>query len=1219
MQNPILKPAFSRSLIIFLCCLLSLCLSSTALFAQSAKARTDSLNKARQQTQDSTRTALENQRNAQKQKIEATRAGQKTFLDSTRNARQHNLDSLKASRKKVTDSLVSIRKYRESKRYKDSVLRSRNQKIETVRNAQKARFDSLKAIRQHSTDSMIAIRKHTTDSAKFIQKKRTDSLLVIRKYRESKRFRDSVIVVRKVKMEELAKVRKTHNDSLFAYRKTIIDSSKAARKHIIDSTTTVRTKMLDSLKAVRKVKTDSLAKIKADKEKAQKAKEKQKESMANMNFELKLKKKRSVYTNNKMLKKKWSLPRQVVQNTYTRYNYYFNASRKMEEAKLNMQRIAKDEFNKPIALFSFDPNRDSTVLSADMDSVIQKASVGIQIHDPRTKWGDDLYLILGQAYFYKGDYNNAEASFRYIVSMRAKEKAAHEKKLAEKRGYSRSKKEQPSVVDEEKKSMLDFLKHESANNDALLWVARTYTQAKKYDEAASVLDLLSSDTKFPENMRGRLALELAFLNLSQGNMRDASAQLAIVSADKEQEYFIRRRAAFLAGQLYEQSGKYTEAADEYGKVIGLQPKIDMDFYARRNRAYNLMLAGGNQEDAIASLKTMLKDGKYAAYNEQIYYVLGRLSVNAGNAADAEVYLKKSISAPKTTKKQKASSFAALGNVYYNQGNWDAARLAYDSASRLASYAPDDTAVIVASRRSRVLDKVAAPARTISVQDSLLALSAMSAKEQRAIARKYIRSLEQARADSALRAENAANAPAVASAEPEPVSGSMSWYFSNAALTQQGFTEFKRKWGNRPLSDNWRRAATSSLAGSNTNNANSAPTYTGGTTTANTLDENGLPTEESLLAGIPVTQAQKDQASRQIQRAYVDLGSAYVTDLEDYPRAGTTFDKFDTRYTTSPFGDEALYYRYLIALRQNNLQQAKVYSDRLLQQYPSSKWADNVRPSGGSTDEGGLLTASTATVANYYDETYNLLMQRQYGEVLSRSRTGRQRYKDEAYGNRFRIMEAIAFAGSGNYKEADTLLNEFIRTHPTDSLRAWADNVMHYVQEQKKLDTVKAIIPPPPPVTGAVSNPVPVQQPTVSTNTAPAAPPPASNLPVASPAAYTYKPSEEHYFVFYVKNKDSKAMGVKVGMTDFNTMKFGSAGLSNAMVMLKGNEGMIVTKSFKNAAAAKSYQAEFKKTTLLTREFTADQYQTFIISASNYLKLTTDKDITPYLTFYRSKY
>ena len=1204
--------------------------------SKAAKAKADSTARARQHVLDSTRTVqkvrLDSTRNAQKQRLDSTRAVQKKTFDSSRNVRQHVMDSVKTMRQHTTDSLTTIRKYRESKRYKDSVVNSRQQKINAMRSVQKARFDSIRTIRQRITDSTITIRKHTTDSIKTIQKRRSDSLGVIRKYRESKRFKDSVTIVRKVRMDSLHTVRKTYNDSVFAVRKKSLDSAKAERKRITDSATAARTKVIDSIKAVRKVKTDSLAKEKEKREKAQKVRQKQQESLANVKFELKIKQKRSVYSNEKMLKKKWSVPRKLVQNTFTHYNYYFNAKRKMDEAELNMQRLARDDYNRPIDLFSFDPDRDSTVMASDMDSVIRKASLGIQIHDPRTKWGDDLYLMLGQAYFYKGNYANALASFRYIVAMRQKAK----KDAAQKKAYSnravRGKKEQPSVVDDDKKQFLDFLKHQSVNNDALLWVARTYTQSGKYDEAESVLDLLANNSKFPEDLKGRLALEKGFLYLKKGNRKAAATELQLVSADNNQNYWTRRRAAFLAGQLLQDQGKYLASAEQFDKVTDLQPKIEMDFYARKNRATSLMLAGGNEDAAIAALKSMLNDGKYSSYNEQIYYILGRLSLSNNNTADAVAYLQKSISSSKTTRKQKASSFALLGNVYYGSGNWTAAKNAYDSSSRLSGGASDDTLVAVARKRAKVLDLVSVPEYTIRSKDSLLALAALPEKEQRAIVRRYIRSLEKQRADSSLNAENAANAPATALDAATNDPSSMSWYFSNPSLTQQGLNEFKRKWGNRPLVDNWQRIAAVGSSGNNNNTANN--NNRGNTTDApgadESLDENGLPTEEALMARIPSTAAAKAEITKQIQRAYVDLGNAYAKGLEDYGRSNKTFDTLDSRYSTHPFGDEELYTRYMVALRQNNLPKAQQYSNELQQKYPDSKWAEMVKP---ANDGDGLNAGSQQTVSNYYDETYGMLMQRQYGEVLNRSRIGRQRYQDEVYGNRFRIMEAIAYAGSGNYKQADTLLNEFVRVHPTDSLRSWADNVLKYVQALKKADTLNrptlpvdstrrgpasAGTPPPPaqPVNSTVGNAPPGTNAPGSGNVLHTI----DSLKAIAPAAYTYKASEEHYFVFYFKQMSTKVMGVKAGLGDFNTLKFGAQNLTSNLEMLqRGSEGMVISKRFSNASQAKIYMNEFRKAGALTREFAAADYEIFIISASNYLKLLADRNIQPYLTFYKGKY
>src|SRR5690606_22403692 len=124
-------------------------------------------------------------------------------------------------------------------------------------------------------------------------------------------------------------------------------------------------------------------------------------------------------------KKRWTAPRKVLQNTFTRYNYYFNANLKMKEAEENMRRVKRDNFDMLITLFSFNPDVDSAKLKSDMDTIIQKTSMGIQLHDPRGKWQDDLYMIMGQAYYYKGDYENAANAFKFVIH--EAEKARKEK------------------------------------------------------------------------------------------------------------------------------------------------------------------------------------------------------------------------------------------------------------------------------------------------------------------------------------------------------------------------------------------------------------------------------------------------------------------------------------------------------------------------------------------------------------------------------------------------------------------------------------------------------------------------------------------------------------------------------------------------------------------------------------------------------------------------
>lgn len=51
-----------------------------------------------------------------------------------------------------------------------------------------------------------------------------------------------------------------------------------------------------------------------------------------------------------------------------------------------------------------------------MDSVIKKSSFSTQIHDPRSKWFDNLYFLMGKASFVKNDFEGAISTFQFIAN-----------------------------------------------------------------------------------------------------------------------------------------------------------------------------------------------------------------------------------------------------------------------------------------------------------------------------------------------------------------------------------------------------------------------------------------------------------------------------------------------------------------------------------------------------------------------------------------------------------------------------------------------------------------------------------------------------------------------------------------------------------------------------------------------------------------------------------
>lgn len=1171
--------------------LLSVCLAGTQLYAQQ---NTDSLKVARQKQLEANR--VEQKRRSDSTQAErlrvmdSTKAAQKKYFDSVKQVRDAALEKVKADRKRVSDSLAVIKKYKESKRYKDSVVKARQAKLDSITVVRTARLDSIKAERKRVTDSIVTVRKAYTDSIKAVQKKRSDSLAVIREYKQSKRYKDSVEVVRKLRSDSIKSVRAAYYDSVATERKRVSDSIATVRKTYSDSITTARKIYADSIGEVRKVRTDSLAKMKEKREKDKKVREKQREDKAKLSLELKIKKKREAYNNEQMLKKRWGFPRSIFQNTFTRFNYYFNADQKMDEALDNMQRFRRENYDSLLALYPFNPDRDSAVLAPDMDSIIQKASLGIQIHDPRTKWGDDLYLLLGQAYYYKGDYKNSEAAFKYVVSLRDKKKKKKSKNT-----------KNTSIIQEDKKGVAGILMHRSVHNEAILWLSRVLTQQHKEGEAESVLDLVETDPNFSGSLSGRIALEKSFIRLNQGDLRGAIQPLGEVVSDTKMPDWIRIRAAYINGQLQQRYEDYVASAASFEKVQDLHPKVDMDFYAKKNMATSLMMAGGAQEDAVATLKSILKDGKYAQYYEQVYYLLGRLSINGGEQDQAIVYLKQGIDAPKATNGQKAQSYATLGDIYYGKRDYEDAKDAYDSASVYMGEAPEGELMTTALRRSVVLGNLTGPLRTITHNDSLLTLAEMDEKSQRAVVRKYIKMLEDKRADSIFQAENAGLTAAMKNAgnnTNQSKNNYANWYYSNPALMQKGYNDFRQKWGSRPLVDNWRRSSAGGFA-QNDNNASGD--------NDGAVDANGIPTEEALLAAIPKSQESKDSALLAIRQSYIAGANAYVKDLEDYAPAIGLLDTLDRRFPKHEFDAEATYLRYVIAMKQGRYDDAKKYNEQLQNDFGDSKWAKLTKP----TEDGEGLGDKEETVVAYYDKTYSLLLQREYATVLPMAKEGQRRYQIPVYKDRFQIIEAVAQAMLENYTSADSILTVFMTTHkdPNDSLRRWADAVLQHISQNRsvisKLPNAAAA--------GTVTRDTSAAGGgVVVTETV-------GEIKNKVPVAYTFDANEEHLVIFIFKQMEQRTKGVQVAIEDFNKFKFGSLQLETGMNMLNATDGVILVKKFTNKNQALIYMNSLKKTTQIFREYQANEYNVVMISSSNYNKLAADKDIQGYLKFFKSKY
>lgn len=1148
------------------------------------------------------------------QKADSAALAQKRIADSITKANRHR-----------ADSLAFIRNYKESKHYKDSVEYARQNKFAAQAAERKRVADSLTAVRKHIADSTTLARKRYSDSIKnyndsvkiarakimeeqrIIRQKRTDSLAAVKKYKESKRYKDSVDDVRAKRQAELVKIRKRSTDSIKAIQRHYSDSIIAARKVYNDSMKTaiaaakdIRMKQLDSLKAFRAARADSLAKVRVARAELRKQKSiekaKENEKKHNLALELKIKKKQALYDNQKMRKKKWTVPRQIVQNTFTRYNYYFNANKKMEEAVGNMVRSHVNDYDSLIALFPFNPDVDSAKLKSDMDTIIRKCALGIQIHDPRAKWQDDLYLLLGQAYYYKGDYRNAGAAFKQIVSQAEEDKKEEQKR----KGTSKADRNKPSTFSEpEKTGVAGALEHKSAKNEALLWLARVLTQSEKEGQAQTVLDLLRNDGNFPPRLNGKLALEQAFIDLSRQDYARATQSLAVVAVDKEQPNWLRLRAAFLNAQIQQSQLNYAESDKYYNIALGLNSNLEMEFYAKKNIATNSINNGSGTYTADNLLEKMSKDGKFKPYYDQIYFAMGKASLKKKQSDIALGYFEKSVQESKNNRRQKGFSFAAMGDEYYARSNYGNAKYSYDSAAMFLTPA-DDPVFSIAQKRAQALDLVSYPGNIVKTQDSLIHMASLPEKDQRKIIRDYVKDLERRMRDSIYQSQNQPSN--VNNLQPIGMQGktTITWYFANPNLMKQGENDFKMRWGGRTLKDNWRISSSNTFVIDN-----NSSDINGG----DAQNEMNLPDEDTLYAAIPHSQKDLDAAHKELSQGMFDLGKAYYSSLEDYDKAITTFDTLDRRYPDHKNMAEEVYLRYIISMRRNNPTRAASYNKELQQQFPTSEWA---RLLSGQSQESesnpfpGITNTNSnqPAISNFYDETYGLLMQRQYNEVLSRIRDADENYKNQGnFKKKFTLMKAVAVAGNGNYPEADSMLKKFISSNPNDSLVSWANTILAYMKQHPDMDKT------PKPV---------IRDSSQNGNQTLQVPVPDTATGGSNGLIYQYSPASEHYVIISAL-QSSKFSGLRSGLSDYNLMKANRESVSVTVSTLDAGRSLIVCKSFANAGEAKKYASEIRNVNILFREFTPNEYDIMVISVDNFPKLFVKKDYPVYKAFYNKNY
>ncbi|MBC7903772.1 MAG: tetratricopeptide repeat protein, partial [Gemmatimonadaceae bacterium] len=737
--------------------------------------------------------------------------------------------------------------------------------------------------------------------------------------------------------------------------------------------------------------------------------------------------------------KKYTVTRRFVQNTVSHYNYYFNANEKLKDILLRAKTDHKDDFSELISFYNYTIDGTSRY-KTDLDSVIYKTTAGILLHDLRTNWVDNFYLLMGQAYFYRKSFDSAYLTFQYLnFAFSPKEEDGYDKVIG---SNSNEGSDAFSISTNEKRNVVKkVLSRPPSRNEALLWQIKNWIANDELAEAAGLIQTLKYDPLFPKRLHADLEEMQAWYFYKQQLFDSAAAHLenAMSNAANQQE---KARWEYLIAQLYEKSGKQELSLKYYERSIKHTIDPVMEVYALLNSIRRNNDGTSNEiaiQQAIDALNKMGRRDKYLMYRDIIYYTAAKMEIDRKNPEAAKLLLQKSIRSSAGDMLQKSKSFLALADVSYQQKDFANAKKYYDSVD-MATVAPEDLAAF--GNRKEALGMIFTQQNIILRQDSLQKIAAMPEAEREVLLKKMLRRL---RREQGLKEEDPAvynpgfvntNAPPVDLFNASAAKGE--WYFINAAAKSKGFGDFRSKWGTRPNTDNWRRF--NSVQRQGPAGKENMQEY------VLTEDAAAKPLSlESLMDKLPLTPEKLKTSDDSIMNAQFVLAKTLQDGLEDYSAAITAYEAFLQRFPGAPQEEEALfnlYYCYKKAGETSKMAQVK---SMLESKFGNGKFSNIVK------NPGAVDSLSKRAGSALYEEIYTLFIEGRFAEATARKKSADSIYGKHYWSPQLLYIESVYHIQERNDSVAKIALGNIISLYPGQPMAVKAQRLLEVLGRRAEIE------------------------------------------------------------------------------------------------------------------------------------------------------------------------
>ena len=743
----------------------------------------------------------------------------------------------------------------------------------------------------------------------------------------------------------------------------------------------------------------------------------------------------------------------IVKQTYhdltSHYNGYFNANEAFNNQIKSLEDGNKDNYEEILPLNNYGSYEEVISKNEGLSASIGKARLSIQTHQEKqdgknyranddnsiSNWSDDAFLLIGKGYFFQGKLDSSINCFRYItanfdeaVDGRSKDKIKKQKSSKKKKAKDKKKKEKLIEKELDGKDIRPHKKiglHESVKSEALVWLANAYVSNKQFIEAEAILTYIRGDKTFLKNYDKDVELSNAYLYLTQESYQTGLPFLErTIAQTKKQKQ--RTRLQFIAAQINEHLGQKELAASYYEQSMKGNPNFEMIFYAKLKLIQMNRQTPGQEKEALKLIAKMTKDNKNREYFDQLYYEKALIALNNNEREDAKKYLLKSTAVSLSNQKQKGISFGKLGDINYDEENYTLAQAYYDSSLNFIdnSYVRYETI----STRSTVLTDLIDYLSTIRVNDSLLILAEIPAKELEAML--YEQAVDII--DAEIKQENKNKQSELFASSATSTNGSKNgWYFYSDASRNSGYKKFKQTWGDITLEDNWRRSDKNSEFN------------------ADDTEEDGSGQDqyfaridskyEEMIASIPSTDKEKKDLKKDIIAAYYNSAVIYKIGLDNLPKSTEMFVSLNSRFAENRYEPEALYQLYVLYTDLDEPKKAEAAKKELLSKYPNNKFSDYLLNPNSTKDKDFKAQAE-----DFYEGAYDLYLNENYDAVILKCEEANERFSRIPLIAKFDLLKAMAIGGKKLFDPFVASLEYVVNKHKDTEEQARAEELLAYL-------------------------------------------------------------------------------------------------------------------------------------------------------------------------------